>query len=56
MKLKYCQISFRAFNHKRRRIRKKYFHILMKIDKKEKFYENISVWEDFLVFEREKGL
>lgn len=67
MKLKYCQISFRAFNHKRRRIRKKYFHILIKIEKKaigkkEKPYwdtwvykEKIMVWEDFLVLEREKG-
>lgn len=66
MKLKYCQISCRAFNHRKRRIRKKYFNILIKIErkiirknKKTKLdtwvnQENINVWESFLVFEREK--
>ena len=67
MKLKYNQMTFRAFNHRRRRIRKKYFHILIKtekkaIGKKKKPYwdiwtykDNIEVWESFLDIEREKG-
>ena len=51
MKLKYHQISFRAFNHKRRRIRKKYFNILLKIENRRKYYENIPVWKNFLTLE-----
>ena len=39
MKLKYHQITFRAFNHKRRRIRKKYFNI-NKNDNATKIIEN----------------
>ena len=66
MKLKYCQVSFIAFNHRRCRIRKKYFNLLLKEDKKRigrkkkskwdiwTYEENIKVWEDFLVLEREK--
>lgn len=66
MKLKYNQMTFRAFNHRRRRIRKKYFHILIKIEKKaigkkEKNYRDmwvhfdcIEVWESYLDFERER--
>ena len=54
MKLKYNQITFRAFNHKRRRIRKKYFNILLKIEMRRKYYDNIHVWKDFLDLENNK--
>ena len=55
MKLKYYQITFRAFNHRRRRVRKKYFIILKKIDEKRKNQESVRVWENFLFIEKEKG-
>lgn len=66
MRLKYYQITFRAFNHRRRRIRKKYFHILIKIEKKrigkkKKPYSDIwtykcciEAWESYLDIERER--
>ena len=51
MRLKYYQITFRAFNHKRRRLRKKYFNILLKIENRRKYYDNIPVCKSFILLE-----
>lgn len=37
MRLNYNQIFFRAHNHKRRRVRKKYLNILKKIEKNKRY-------------------
>lgn len=43
--MKYCEMTNRAFNHKKRRIRIKYLNRLLKTEKPEHKHIWISFWE-----------
>ena len=46
----YCEMTFRAFNHKKRRIRKKYLNRLLKAEKE----EHKHIWISWLEVENYK--